>query len=621
MAAQMLERAASKTGGKVKKKKGKGKAKKGKAGAKGRAGKGKDDEVKIPSKVLAIRTYAQSMRTLETSGALTVSTETTPLERCELTNLSAIDDLAREPKLAEKPQYVEMHQYVQSIMSSRSPPAEYAVSTEAVSTSASTRTQPNGGEESPLATQAEVAFCRALIGHLRRLAHLPLDVAIGSGDKRKPTGKAKPGGRRPAAKTPAKPRVQPPPLSDTALAAQALSKRLPALYQWFTKEQQRVELGRAKQLTQMKAAQGAVVEGAEVFVWCGYDPVTSRMATGWYRGQIKRDCGDGSYEVQMLRGDRRNALRRWIRAEPKLRDREKQLVAGAAQRSKQRRIGQAKLEAAKAALLQCQLPKYAHMQTLIGREVATGEVGSVRVVMDDEEGGAWTLDMSVWKPRLKESDSRDFYEDAGCWAGCEEKWRDVKGMAFDNDWAMSRLGKIGQRIVPEERLPACKAVLLKHWSTIHEVMTTYGAFTPSFAFAVSWNGYRELIRNCEIFSEGTGDMEAADTVFMVANREQEEEEDALNDNSNKCLERFEMLECLVRMAQLKMRSKKKRGGERGGRASPTNEMPATIDEQLGLLFTEHLVPLAVEQAPKDAWRKDRMYRRDVSDVLLRYSIT
>jgi hypothetical protein len=52
------------------------------------------------------------------------------------------------------------------------------------------------------------------------------------------------------------------------------------------------------------------------------------------------------------------------------------------------------------------------------------------------------------------------------------------------------------------------------------VLVYYGAFAPNEPFAISWNGYRELIRDCGILEDGTGDKEAADTAFMQANKEQ-----------------------------------------------------------------------------------------------------
>jgi hypothetical protein len=57
---------------------------------------------------------------------------------------------------------------------------------------------------------------------------------------------------------------------------------------------------------------------------------------------------------------------------------------------------QAKLEAAKAALLECQLPKYAHTPTLVGLQRAEGEVGNVKVIFDEDENDNWSLDDSVW---------------------------------------------------------------------------------------------------------------------------------------------------------------------------------------------------------------------------------
>jgi hypothetical protein len=357
-AAQVLARAAAegKKGGKKAKKKGK-KGKKGKAASKGRGGNGGEDEKKLPSRVLAIRTQAQSMKNLEAIGAFTTTMEKTPLERCEMNHLAAIDDLGNELKLMEKPQYAEMFQYVLSVCTGA--PLQQRKSSQGSASPLADRKPKKaqkGSDEPPLILPAEIAFCGVLIGHLRRLAHLPLDVAIGAGDnKRKPMGgkQAKPGGRRPAAKkTPAKPRVITPPVSDKVLAQEALAKRLLALHGWFLKEQQRLEQGRPVHVQQVnprrsfslfssslsfrsllspssqrlsplslshfilipphqvKQAKGQVAEGAEVYVWCAYDPRKSRMATGWYRGQVRTDGGDGTYDVQMLRGDRRVAPRR-----------------------------------------------------------------------------------------------------------------------------------------------------------------------------------------------------------------------------------------------------------------------------------------------------------------------
>jgi hypothetical protein len=107
---------------------------------------------------------------------------------------------------------------------------------------------------------------------------------------------------------------------------------------------------------------------------------------------------------------------------------------------------------------------------------------------------------------------------------------------------------------------------------------------------------------------------------------QAEEDDSLNDNSNKCLERFELLEALIRLALIKMPKPKNRGAK-SGRASPQPVggrpqspvgMTGDLSQVLEELFAKHICPYAEQQAPKDEWRRSRMYRRDVNDVLLRF---
>jgi hypothetical protein len=290
------------------------------------------------------------------------------------------------------------------------------------------------------------------------------------------------------------------------LTEEQYTKRLPELYKWYQQETDRMRKNRDKlQLRQrdVKAAQLGV--GTVVYVWTAYSKPGT--CSGWYQGTVKADNGDGTYDILLERGDRQQKVpRKWIRADSKLVDKQRQNKSQATKRQKMRELGEERRDARKEALLECQEPKYDHVRTLVGLEQSMGAVDfdeSTTTVSADK--AAWSLLTSVWAPRLKEADSRDFYDNPK-----------VKSDGFAADWARSKLGRAGQKMVPPDQVPALMMLLGQHFPLICDIVVNYGAFTPMSPFSISWNGFRHFLHETKIVADGMEGEEALVRVYNFA---------------------------------------------------------------------------------------------------------
>jgi hypothetical protein len=175
---------------------------------------------------------------------------------------------------------------------------------------------------------------------------------------------------------------------------------------------------------------------------------------------------------------------------------------------------------------------------------------------------------------------------------------------------------------PEER-ERVREEMNSYFCFTQSLFVVYGSFTPHDPFDISWNAFRELCRDTGIIkrknqkggaksaaaaaddnieTDPLFSSETVDMLFIQTNVEIGADAKK-DDNDNRSLCRFELVEILIRVAIAKYGLKQKDGSYR--------RRPSECVE---LLFMRHLVPYA-ESSNKDHWRDDRMYNEDVCIIL------
>eukprot|EP00937_MAST-01D_sp_MAST-1D-sp2_P003129 g3129.t1 len=235
----------------------------------------------------------------------------------------------------------------------------------------------------------------------------------------------------------------------------------------------------------------------------------------------------------------------------------------------------------------------------------------------------WRLEDSVFRPRPKQSDSQDFHDTD-----------DAVSLAFQCDFERSKLGGLWSKekkpwkpadgvAAPAKPKSAAvilaelKAVLVKHYRVIANVFRAYCSRSLTDPFSVSWNGFRELITNCNIVDPkdmGPCTLESCDSCFIAANLERSLEDKKV-DNADKSLCRFELLEVFVRLADLRFGT-----GPRQWPAEvlPTERFADDIAQATAWLLERHVLPRAEHHA-NEVWRSARLYTESTHMVLKAYT--
>ena len=163
----------------------------------------------------------------------------------------------------------------------------------------------------------------------------------------------------------------------------------------------------------------------------------------------------------------------------------------------------------------------------------------------------WKLIDSIWGPRRKSGDAKDFYDTPH-----------VKQIAFETDWALAvermhlekkairaaggRMGPSDDPSQPVAPIDELKAAMLAHLDTINQCFICYAERTGD-AFDISANSYLACVRDIEIVDNGVVGLRDADIqlIFDAANASSSKKDGF---NSARALNRFEWLGVLVRLA-------------------------------------------------------------------------
>jgi hypothetical protein len=148
----------------------------------------------------------------------------------------------------------------------------------------------------------------------------------------------------------------------------------------------------------------------------------------------------------------------------------------------------------------------------------------------------WELAHSAWARRPAESDSQAWWD-----------MSTVKNRAFKMDWGHAKLPRV---IKDHDAREEIHHLMADHYDDILIILREYGAMSTRDPFSVSWNSFRDIVKDANLAVAGNPacDNAALDTQFIATNLELTAEARA-HDNSDNDLVRFEVMEIIVRCAK------------------------------------------------------------------------
>jgi hypothetical protein len=196
----------------------------------------------------------------------------------------------------------------------------------------------------------------------------------------------------------------------------------------------------------------------------------------------------------------------------------------------------------------------------------------------------WTLETSLFKDRLAEVESKDFWD-----AGILEK-------AFENDW-IAVTPKLEKFIKVDAERDELKAVCAKHFPVLRACFRYYSAEGSGMdPYSITFNDFGDFCQDCEIVDDKKCSISAIDTIFIATNFEVEKSDD----NPDHALERPEFLEAVTRLAVAKF--------------SGNSLTPA---EAFDALLTNHVITNA-DRHDCDGFRTENFYLQDIDEIMRLY---
>jgi hypothetical protein len=211
----------------------------------------------------------------------------------------------------------------------------------------------------------------------------------------------------------------------------------------------------------------------------------------------------------------------------------------------------------------------------------------------------WSLEKSTFAPRQMKSDARAFFDNDR-----------VKKKAFTIDWANLTAKKKFVSMVlntddegGEEEMKEVKAVLWNCYSIVMDAFEFYSVMGTSLtqAYTIQSNAFNDFVDDCKITDMATCKRKDIDTIFIVANLEEDKQSKTNKVNDDRALMRFEFLECVVRIAIAKYL--------KSGQTNDVSDALVLLCEQN---LQENLGPEAVHDS--NDFRKDRLYFEEVDKI-------
>eukprot|EP00946_MAST-07B_sp_MAST-7B-sp1_P005304 g5304.t1 len=215
----------------------------------------------------------------------------------------------------------------------------------------------------------------------------------------------------------------------------------------------------------------------------------------------------------------------------------------------------------------------------------------------------WSLEDSVFAPRAMKSDARAFYDNDR-----------VKKKAFKIDFSNLTAKKRFVNMVlktdddgGEEEMKEVRQVLWSCYSTIMDAFEFYSVMGTSVtqAYSIGLNAFSDFVDDCKIVDKATCSRKDIDTIFIVANLEEDKQSKTNKANDDRALMRFEFLDCVVRIAIAKYL-----------KSGVTND----VSDALKMLCEQNIQANLGPEALHDSndFRRERMYFEDVDKVYFKH---
>ena len=216
-------------------------------------------------------------------------------------------------------------------------------------------------------------------------------------------------------------------------------------------------------------------------------------------------------------------------------------------------------------------------------------------------GGDWSLQRSVWRPRLLECDSRAFYDT-----------QSIMNRAFEADVHCSKLDRM---LKDPEQLSNVKVKLRRRFPALRELFRYYCCSGGSAAsgidpFSMSFQQFTEWRRDSGI--EATNLTQHLDMAFIAANSSLPGKGAGDPTASDRRLRRHEFLEAVVRTAMVMF--------------PPDMNDPNGPAASVSQLMEHHVLPTVASllnvtdpsEPWSNTWRRTRLYTQSVDRVLKLY---
>eukprot|EP00239_Pterosperma_sp_CCMP1384_P006610 CAMPEP_0197846288 /NCGR_PEP_ID=MMETSP1438-20131217/3054_1 /TAXON_ID=1461541 /ORGANISM="Pterosperma sp., Strain CCMP1384" /LENGTH=604 /DNA_ID=CAMNT_0043457875 /DNA_START=30 /DNA_END=1845 /DNA_ORIENTATION=- len=216
----------------------------------------------------------------------------------------------------------------------------------------------------------------------------------------------------------------------------------------------------------------------------------------------------------------------------------------------------------------------------------------------------WTLPKSIFKARLKECESKAFFDSQKVankmfekdWSLCMSKDKIVSMLSRENKGSYKRYDD-------EQFLKELKKCMHKHYATINSAFNFYATQGSGSPFHVQLNAYTCFLDDTQIPSSDSKFCKRSDcdTTFIVANYQADKKSDLAKINEDHGLLKFEFMEVIMRMAVMKH-----------GKDQATTDVIEAID----MLFDQQISPNIPQIAlvDKNDFIRDRLYCEEVDDI-------
>ncbi|KAH8062636.1 hypothetical protein JL722_3563 [Aureococcus anophagefferens] len=221
----------------------------------------------------------------------------------------------------------------------------------------------------------------------------------------------------------------------------------------------------------------------------------------------------------------------------------------------------------------------------------------------EPEKPAWKLETSMFAPRLKEADSRQFLDAENVLAkalACD--WRMV--LAEDRFHKFVRKmdeGVKGGESIDDE-LEDIRKAFAGRYATVLRLFDYYCACSSILtkaAFSISQNSYNLMLQETGIPDETTAcTFDECKKVFIVCNFEADKKSEQSDMNEDKALMRYEFIECLVRMAHARFKK-------------DIDDVSECVDALFDDVVLRNVTPESILDT--DDFRRDRLYFEEVED--------